>query len=195
MDRRVRADQARLALREIIEENTTRAADGNDLINLTEREKLDPFTQRAEHAVRSEGGKGARVHKAPVVERAMTNADAVWAAFNAQGPAYLSQSEISAIKAADPELGALTEEAYLRGRRRSNPDPVADVKRYFDRFDFSGRAIRNLGDKIDIRPERAERGTVPAKVLEAFDYYHRAQAEDWASVTLNKMKIAGHDIL
>lgn len=196
MSTRVGTEAVRTEFRDIIAENADVASGANDLISKPEAKKLDPFLNRIDALVRTEGGKGTRVSTGALVEKALDEATAAWTQLNQAGPKLWSKKEIAELKARDPELGALTEEACTRVRLGSLRDAAPDVQRFFSRFDFSDRALRHRGERIDIRPDfPANRADIPANVLAAFDYYYQAQERDLATVTLQKGKIAGHEVL
>jgi hypothetical protein len=194
MSTRVGNEAVRNEFREIIAENADVAAGANDLISKNETKKLEPFLVRIDEVVRNDGGKGTRVKTGALVERAMDEATSAWTALNVTGPKLWSKKEIADLKVRDPELGALTEEACMRVRLGSMRDPVPDVQRFFNKFDFSDRAIRHRGEKLDIRPGMRTREDIPAQVSTAFDYYSKAQERDVATVNLHKAKIAGHEV-
>lgn len=201
MTNRVRTQDAQASLRQIIQENAKDAAGNNNVVSKAEAKKLDPFVKREEEKIRAEGGAGTRVKVDALVDRATSDAMEVWDRFNPPGQgldsALLSQEEVKKIKRADPQLGALTELAMLRAGKRGQ-DAESVVKDFFNRFDFSnGRLHANSfpgGKRVDARVGQEDRHGLTARVLKSFDYYYRAEAADWASVSLHRGKLGNHDV-
>lgn len=206
---RVKSGDARDALQTILGEKAREAAGSNDLISKTEQKALDPFLGRAASSVRTDGGKGARVTTDALVARAASEAGQLWDKHNPPGngtnSTYLSQKEVQAIAKEDPSLGALSKLAYLRVSQSAGGGDIADaVKSYFSTFDFgtddeTGQHKINYmipgATKIDARPIFPQnRAGLPTGVLAAHDFYQRAEDNDWATVTLQKAKVAGHDV-
>ncbi len=205
---RVKTTDAQAALAQLVRERAEAAAGNNTVISRAEAQTLDPFLGRAAQAVRAEGGKGARVTVDALQARAVADAAPVWAKANPPGGvggALLSRAEVRKIAQDDPALGALSQLAYLRASQASGSgDAASAVRSFFGSFDFTAnedtgqRPIHhpiNGGTLIDARPIfPANRASVPAAVLAAYDVYGRAMAADTATVTLQRTKIAGHDV-
>jgi hypothetical protein len=120
----IRTTDAEAALRQILQEKVQAARGNNQIISKAEAATLDPFLQRADAALRAEGGAGSRVRADALVDKAAAEAKAVWGRFNPAGTRdglTLARAEVAQVKAADPALGALTELALLRVGGRSNP--------------------------------------------------------------------------
>ncbi len=203
---RVKTTDAAAALTAIVAEQAKAAAGSNTLVSKDEAKALDPVLQKADAAIRAEGGKGTRVSIDAITDRAVKDTVAVWGQFNAgnKGPdgTWLSNAEVADIKRADPALGALTELAMLRVRRGAPPpvttDPSAVAADFLKGADFSNRAFSlPQGSRVDARPgvasAAAARATVPVGVLVGFDHFYRAEAADIASVKLLKGKVDGKD--
>jgi len=196
----IKTVDAHSALRTVLRERTQAAAGNNTVLSKEESARLDPFLRKAEQELRAEAGKGARVSVDKLVDRAMLNADKVWNQFNPPGKGadstFLSQDELKQVERADPSLGELSRLAYLRAGK-SGQDAATVVRGFFDRFDFTDRALRtNLPGsvRLDARPGMAGRQGVPTEVLKGFDAFYRAEEQDWATVSLNKAKLGGQDI-
>lgn len=206
MPNRVKTADAQSALRQILAEQAKGAAGSNILVSKTEAKNLNPVLQRADEAIRTEGGKGTRVRVDALVERATVDSEKTWGQFNANNQGrdgvWLSNAEVADIKQADPALGALTELALLRVRGRGTPtptDPAAAttaVKNAAAALDFDKLRLNGLpgGTKIDARPGQAARANVPAGVLASFDHFYRAENADWATVRLFEGKLGGEDV-
>ncbi len=201
MPNRVHTKDAKLALRDILRERAEAGAGGNTLVSRVEAKKLDPVLQRADQEIRRDGGKGTRVHVDALVERATSDSERTWGAFNANNEGrdgvWLSNAEVAAIKQADPALGALTELAMLRVRGRGTPvDPVAAVKAGVATFDFRAGGFHNAGipggTVLDVRPGHADRSRVPAAVVAAWDSFARG-ASAGCTTSLHQGKVGGVD--
>ncbi|MFH1808994.1 MAG: hypothetical protein ABIJ09_09635 [Pseudomonadota bacterium] len=201
MSNRIRTQDARTALRTILDEKTREVAGNNTLVSKIEAKNLDPFLKRAEEALRVEGGKGTRVSVDALTERAMGDAMETWNEFNPPGQgldsALLAKAELAEIRARDPELGALTELAMLRAGKRGQ-SAAAVVHDYFASFDFANLNLHDEsvpgGQRIDARPGLPGRSGVPQEVLQVFDRYYQAEQADWASVSLHRGTVGGHDV-
>jgi hypothetical protein len=205
---RVKTTEAQAALAQLVRERAQAAAGNNTVISRAEAQALDPFLGRAAQAVRTDGGQGARVTVDALQARALADAAPVWAKANPPGGvggALLSRAEVRKITQDDPALGALSQLAYLRASQASGSgDAASAVRSFFGSFDFTAheetgqRPIHqpiNGGTVIDARPIfPANRASVPAAVLAAYDVYGRAMAGDWATVTLQRTKLAGHEV-
>jgi hypothetical protein len=201
MTNRIKTIDARTALNSIVRENVDAAAGGNTLVSKSEAKNLDPFTKKAEEALRAEGGKGARVTRDALVDRTQQDAMKTWEEFNPANngvdSVYLAKAEVKEIAKKDPALGALTDLAMLRAGKRFN-DPVAVVKDFFSTFDFAARRATGGtlpdGRRVDARVGQPDRIGLPQNVVDAFDFYYRAEAADWASVSLHEGKIGNHEV-
>lgn len=189
------------SLRTLIEERATAAAGTNRWISKSEGKTLDTFLRAQERSLRS--APGARVDVDALVGRAMKSATAAMNQVNPAGPGrtWFSKAELKALGAKDPGLGALTQLAALRLQQSGN---IGDaVRAFFSSFDF--KANEETGVKplhqalpgatvIDARPMFPQnRAGLPQGVLRAYDFFERAQAHDWAGVTLQQAKIGGFD--
>lgn len=199
---RITTKDATRAMRDQIRDSAERAADGNTLVSHKEARDLDPFLKRSEEALRAEGGPGTRVKVNALVERASADASLGWEKFNPAGhgvdSAFLSRAERAEIAQDDPQLGALTDLAMLRLGKLPPADQTAAVRDFFADFDFSDHRLSEGsllgGARVDARPGRPERAQLPQSVLEVFDFYHRAEDADWASVSLQSGTIAGQPV-
>ncbi|MCK6545043.1 hypothetical protein L6R52_04190 [Myxococcota bacterium] len=204
---RVKTDAARTALDAIVREQVTEAAGGNTLVSKDEQKALDPFLEKAAAEARAARGRGARIDVDAVADRAMENAGAVWAKHNPPGrgtdSTFLSRAELRAIEREDPSLGRLSRLAALRATQGQGGASIQDaVRAFFGAFDFradpdTGRKPLHVGlpgaELLDVRPMFPDnRAAVPAKVLAAYDVYGRSG--DWATTTLQRAKIDGHDV-
>ena len=194
---RIRTDDAHAALRSILQERASEAANGNTIISKAEAKNLDPVLKQAEEQVRAAEGKGSRVTVDEAVNQAADNARAVWNEFSPEGTQdglWLSKAELDQIADKDPALGELSKLAYLRAGQPP-PDVKGAVRGFFDSFDFAGlRTSLPSGKTIDAREGQAGRAELPASVLVGFDHYARAMDADWATVTAHQAKIDGHDV-
>ncbi len=206
---RVKTGDAREALHQLIGEKAREAAGTNTLVSKDEEKALDPFLGRAAQAIRAEGGKGARISVDALETRAASSAAQAWDKANPPGngtnSTYLSQKELQAIAQEDPALGALSKLAYLRvSQAAGGADVAAAVRSYFSTFDFATdeetgqrplHAALPGATLVDARLSfPAQRATLPAGALASYDFYRRAQDDDWASVTIQRAKISGHDV-
>lgn len=204
---RVTVADATKSLQQIASETAKTAAGSNAVVSRTEQKALDPFLGRAADRVREAGGKGARVTVDALAAQAASDAGAAWAEVNKPGPGqrFLSQAEVQAVAKTDPALGALSKLAYLRvSQGAGGSDAKADVVQYFSQLSFESDPDTGLNavraglpgaTRIDARPSFPEnRAGVPAGVLASFDYFYRAEDQDWAGVRLQKAKISGHDV-
>lgn len=187
-----RTEAAKAALKTLLEDDAQAAAGKNTLISKDEGKTLDPANRRAELALRAEGGKGTRVTAGQVAARAYAEAVPVWDAANVRGPGALSKAEVAAIAAADPALAQVTQAAYLTARGLAGG--AAAVRTFFETFDFSRMEGLPGARRIDARVGQPGRAEVPAGVLSAFDFYHRAEDADWASVGLWEGRVAGQAV-
>lgn len=191
------------ALRAILHADAKAAADENVLVALDEAASLHPWLRALQQRMRDEGGPGTRVHVDALVQRAMDEAMAGWEQGNPRRWAldhrWLSLDEIAAIGRLDPELGELTAQAAQRVRDEQAAGEVPPgIRAFFDDYDFEGRRLHEHslpgGQRIDARPGQPGRSTVPAAVVQAFDYYYRAEAADWATVSLHHGTLAGGEV-
>lgn len=201
MTKPIRTGDAREALEGIIRRETERAAGPNGLLAEKEARGLSPFTARAERAVRADMPKHGRVRPPEVVDRAMTEAMAVWDSFNPpskpRDAAFLSKAEVEAIAAADPALGELTRAAYLAAGNPSSPEKLARLQAFLTANPGIGELLSkgsSFGTRIDARPGQPDRAGLPAGVREAFDGFYRAEQADWAGATLKSVRFAGQDL-
>ncbi|OGR12183.1 MAG: hypothetical protein A2341_20850 [Deltaproteobacteria bacterium RIFOXYB12_FULL_58_9] len=192
----IKTVDAILALKEVVREQARAAAGSNVLISRREAESMDPVLQRTAEKLRAEGGRGTRVSVDALVERAVADTVAFWGQYNSENlgrdGAWLSREELGQITAADPEAATLVNTAIAR------VNLCANVKTFFDAFDFSGGRFRTDGlvdsERIDARPGHGERRQVPKTVLKSFDYFYRAEEADWASVSLQRGIVAGYKV-
>jgi hypothetical protein len=199
---RIKTTDAQAAFKNIVREKAEGAAGNNTLVSKAEAKTLDPFTKRAEEALRAEGGKGARIHVDALVERANADAMKTWEEFNPPNngvdSVYLAKAEVKEIKQKDPALGALTDLAMLRAGKRGQ-DPVAVVKDFFTTFDFAHRRETNGtlpgGKRIDARVGRPDRIGLPGNAHAAFDFFYRVEARDIGGVSLHEGKIGNVEVL
>lgn len=204
---RVKTDAARTALDAIVREKAAEAAGSNTLVSKAEQKTLEPFLEKAAAAERAARGRGARIDVDAVADRAMGQADAIWAKHNppdrAADARLLSRAEVRAIEREDPSLGALTRLAVLRATQGQGGASIGDaVRAFYGAFDFRadpdtgkrpGHQALPGGELLDVRPMFPDhRRGVPAKVLAAYDVYSRSG--DWATTTLQRAKIDGHDV-
>jgi hypothetical protein len=189
----VRTDDAKTALRQLLDDDARAAAGGNALISRAEGRQLDPANRAAELALRAEGGPGTRVSASQVAARAFTDTAAVWDAVNVRGPQTLSKAEVAAVGARAPAARGVTQAAYLEARG-AGQDPAAAVRTFFETFDFNDMSQLPGGRRVDVRVGQPARDGVPASILTAFDHYYRAEARDIASVGLWEARVAGQPV-
>jgi hypothetical protein len=205
---KVKIDQVRAAIDAVVRDRLEAAAGGNGLISRAEQQRLDPFLRQAAEAARAEAGKGARLGVDAVHRRALGDVDRAWAAENqpsGAGAALLSRREVGRIARKDASLGALTRLAVMRATQGQGGAALGEaVRGFFAAFDFRadpGTCVRPLhaglpgAERIDARPIFPQnRAGVPAGVLAAYDFYGRAMDADWATVSLQRARIDGHEV-
>jgi hypothetical protein len=201
MTKPIRTGDAREALQGIIRREIEQAAGPNGLLAEKEAKGLSPFVARAEKAVRADMPKHGRVRPPEVVDRAMTEAMATWDAFNPpskpRDAAFLSKAEVEAIAAADPELGTLTRAAYMAAGSPSSPEKLAKLQAFLVATPGIGDLLSktsSFGQRLHARPGEADRASLPAGVVEAYDRLDLAEQADWAGVTLKSVRFAGQDL-
>jgi hypothetical protein len=199
MSRQLRTDEAARALRTLIEQNARAAADENVLVAREEEGALHPFLRRVAGLIRQEGGPGARVYVDALVERAVGEALAAWARHNppenARDAVFLALDEIAAVERDDPDLGDLTRQARALALG-GGVGLVEAARAWFDAFDWEGSRFSEVslpeGRRVDARVGQPGRVGLPASVLGAFDFYYRAEQEDFGSASLHHGRIGGH---
>ncbi|MEL6346296.1 MAG: hypothetical protein AAFV53_24510 [Myxococcota bacterium] len=216
--RPVRLTAVAAALRAIMEEDIAEAAEENNLVARDEAGDLHPFLFRIQNRMREEGGKGTRVRADALMERAYTDAMAIWNVVNPpqneRDHRWLALAEVAEIKKRDADLGDLSEQALARARAdRDRPDDNPDVEQpgpgddtidlapiraYFEAVFEQDRSLADEslpeGGRIDAREGQPGRDTVPEGVREAFDFYYRFEADDFASVSLHQGVVAGVEL-
>ena len=181
------------ALRAIVTEDATAAAEENVLVALDEAGDLDPWLFEVQRRMREEGRPGMRIRVDELVERAMADALAVWEQVN---PAkwsldhrWLALDEIAAIRRIDRDLADLTSRAAERARdERAAAEAPVTIRSFFDDHDFGSGHRDSLpgGRRVDARVGQAERDSVPEAALRVFDAFFRIEAAGAGSVTLHQ---------
>jgi hypothetical protein len=200
MSRSLRTAEAEAALRALLERDAMAAADENTWVARDEEVALHPYLRRIAGLVRADGGPGARVSVAALVERAMSEALAVWARHNpperARDAVFLALDEIAAIERDDPDLGSLVR--AVRAEVLGAPGLAEAAVAWFEAFDWDEHrfSVASLpgGGRVDARVGQPGRVGVPKRVLEAFDFYYRAEKQDFGSASLHRGEIGGHPL-
>lgn len=116
MDPRLETTAVQRQLASTLRAHVRRAAGDDHIVQAGEREKLKGLAREAADAL----GRGRHSADA-IVDKAMSDAMAAWAAINPPGTAsgkYLSKREITELKRTNPTLGEATETAAAIVRRR-----------------------------------------------------------------------------
>lgn len=192
----VRSGDAERGLSERIRRAVSEAADGNRMLSRAESVQLPGFIREAAEQLRSEKGPNARIFVDEVAKAATAAALAAVRSVNPPGGrdgAFLSQAEIKALSRRDPELGAMVQAGYLAAR---GEDPRKAALEFLvqDGARSLLRGDSRFGQRLDVRPGRAERTEVPAGVQAGFDHMYRAEAMDWGSASLKRFPLGGKPV-
>ena len=191
------------ALREIFTTNATAAAEENVLVAKDEADRLLPYLFRIQKAMREEGGPGTRIRVDDLVPRAMSEAVKVWEQVNPSkwslDHKWLALDEVADIEKIDAELGSVTRQAVEKARadraQAEGGGAAASWRELVDAWDCGRESLHEHdlpgGERLDAREGQPARAGLPTGVVAAFDFYQRAVAAEWGTLTLHRATVGG----